>query len=1188
MPDLLPLPADLEAREEALDICRSFIVQAPAGSGKTDLLTRRILRLLAVVDQPEEILAITFTRAATAEMRSRVLRDLEAAVGRARTRSEDESRLPLAREAMANAERHDWDLLNHPERLRIETIDSLCLRITRGQPLLAGLAADLRPTDTPEQMHTLAARRTLEQLGGKDPAVDEALAYYLEMRDNRLSDCRSLLVQMLASRDQWAHAFPLSRAMSEEDWEEARAKLEAPFHREVRRVTEEAYRLLSAEPTLASELLSLANFACDHGNEDVAELAGIAELSRSFSIDHWKCICNLVLTKDNELRKRVQKPEGFPPEKTGGAAAKRAKERMDFLLAELRQMPRLADALRAIRDLPPARYTDHQWATLRNVFTVLRQAIAELKVIFSETGSIDFTEIGLQAQHVLATSSDRALAVGGNLRHLLIDEFQDTSRRQHELIASLLRAWEPGEGRTVFLVGDPMQSIYMFRQAEVELFTHVRERGIASLVDPEANAIPCEPIQLSVNFRSHQGLTEPVNQMFESICAEEPQPGAAAVRFAPATASQPAPCEPALHIHPQILGSADRNPTRDDFEAAKNREALDILQVLGRHLPAIEDAQRTGKEYRVAVLVRARTHLAQLVPLLRREHIPFRAVEIEHLSERQEMRDLLALTHALLHPMDRIAWLSVLRAPWCGLRLADLHRLTGSDDRESRYLSVLELIDRNAHLLSQDGQRRLSRTAAILRRALDLRWRQSESPSFSSWIERTWRTLGGPACVDAASGENARVFFSLLDAVGADGLAPATPEFRAEFDSLFAQPDPSLSERCGIQLMTIHKAKGLGFEVVLVPGLNRSAAADEKPLIVSLERMNPWQPGETEFLIAPIGNQGEDADPLFRWVRRQRQIRLEEERRRLLYVACTRARNELHLFGTASVRKSGTLAPPHTDNLLSVAWPALHQQFEAAARTPQPAPGRVLAFPTPGVLSDVAAVADPASDLKLRRVPADFETRPTAANVSTADPFTVSDTPSTDFIRPEASRQRRIIGSVVHALLQRLGPGLAQLSPDQLRTRANSLLRSAALSGETLKFATDAVTQMLIACAADPVCQWILAPHPESQSEASWSGIFPGQESRLQTLRADRVFRAGPAPRQAGSEFFWIIDYKTGPTMPGALLLASERALYAPQLAAYARALRALHGTEMDLRLGLYYPAIATLDWWEEKGRSGD
>ena len=1178
MTDFRSALEDRAAREAALDIGHSVIVQAPAGSGKTDLLTRRFLRLLSAVDQPEEVLAITFTRAATAEMRSRILRDLETVANGRDLPPEDRDRMTLARNALANAEERGWDLLNHPQRLAIETIDSLCLRIASGAPLLAGLSAGLSPVDHAEPLYALAARRTLEHLGGISPAVDSALAYLLDLRDNRLSDCESLIADMLAHRDHWAQAFPLSRAMSEEDWEEARSNLELPFFREQRRVLDEAYSLLASQPGIARQILDLAHYACSQGNEKLAKLAGVEEFSAATTVEQWCCVCELLLREGKVWRRTVNRNHGFP------AHDRQRKEAMLGLLRWLEHMPEILAALRAIHSLPPARYNEAQWATLRHVFTVLRQAVAELNAVFSESGNVDFIELNLNARHLLH-DPDRALSLGGNVRHLLIDEFQDTSRLQHEIVERLLRVWEAGEGRTYFLVGDPMQSVYMFRQAEVELFAHVAAHGIGPLDDPAAARIPCNPVTLSVNFRSHAGLADSLNRWFERICAEPSQPGAASVPFVRAIAKDPKPPGVFLEVHPQIIGAVGRTPALDETEEARNGEATEMLRILRRHLPAIEQARRAGQEYRVAVLVRARPHLAQLVPLLRRERLPFRAVEIEALNERQELLDLLALTRALSHPMDRIAWLSVLRAPWCGLRLADLHRLTGSDDRTCRSLSVPELIERHLLLLSEDGQQRLAQTAAILRRALDLRWRQSESPSFSSWIERTWRTLGGPACVDAAGYENAQVFFSMLDALPPGGPALSTAAFDAELSRLFAQPDPGVSERCGIQLMTIHKAKGLGFDVVILPGLDRLASSDKNPLVISLERISPWHAGQTEFLVAPIGAQGEDTNPLFRWVRKQRQIRFDEELKRLLYVACTRARKQLHLLGTAVATANG-VRPESKKSLLAVAWPALREEFEAVAQAPQAAqPGRVLAFP--GVLGEVAAVSDSQPSLILRRLPPGAEPPPAAENATAAGSLSLADSDVPEFRRPQGSREARIVGSAVHALLQRCGSELSRLSPADLRARAEALLRAFALTGEPLRSASAKVMPLLLACAADPVGQWILAPHPEAQSEASWSGVLPGDASRLRTLRADRVFRSGPAPLTEGADCFWIIDYKTGEATPGALFLATERELYAPQLAAYARALRALHGADTALRLGLYYPAIATLDWWEAETEPG-
>jgi ATP-dependent helicase/nuclease subunit A len=143
--DLKP-PADQRERAQTLDTQQSFLVQAPAGSGKTELLTRRLLKLLAEVDEPEEILAITFTIAATAEMRARVLKALHGAENPASS-DQDLEVAGLASAALANDKARGWNLLQQPQRLSILTIDAVCLTIAHETPLLSRLGGSLSPTD---------------------------------------------------------------------------------------------------------------------------------------------------------------------------------------------------------------------------------------------------------------------------------------------------------------------------------------------------------------------------------------------------------------------------------------------------------------------------------------------------------------------------------------------------------------------------------------------------------------------------------------------------------------------------------------------------------------------------------------------------------------------------------------------------------------------------------------------------------------------------------------------------------------------------------------------------------------------------------------------------------------------------------------------------------------------------------
>jgi ATP-dependent helicase/nuclease subunit A len=1165
------LADDLEQRALALDLSQTFIVHAPAGSGKTDLLTRRFLKLLAVVDEPEAILAITFTRAATAEMRSRVLKHLEEAQSSEPSTDEDE-RVTLARAALKNSESHGWRILEQPQRLNIETIDSLCLRIAHGQPLLSRMGGRLSPVERADLMYVQAARHTLGQLGGSDAALNAALSHLLALRDNNLRDCEKLIAGMLAQRDQWIRAFPLTGDLGEAEWDRVRSNLERPFRREVERGLGELYRLISTEPDVADELVEMADYAAGNCPEKFAALAGMEALPspEKLAVEQWERIADFLLTQGGEWRAGFTKANGFP---AGGAFEKAQKQRMQSLLGRLQEIQGLRDALEGLGQLPRLRYDEDQWETLRHLFMTLRRAVAELRVMFAEKNVVDFAELGIAARQVLTDAGDNPdllLALSGGLRHLLVDEFQDTSRSQFELIRLLVRAWDEGDGRTCFLVGDPMQSIYMFRQAEVELFGNVEQRGIVC----DEKTIGCGLVQLSTNFRSHAGLTEEWNEIFAAVFGTK-----APIPFAPSYASEPALMAQALRIYPQVIGAADQKVTLDDKERAHEREAEQVLEIVERHLPEIERARADGGEYRVAILVRARYHLAKIVRLLRQRGIAFRAVELETLAERQELLDLLSLTRALLHPMDRVAWLSVLRAPWCGLTLRDLHTLTGADNREWKRRPILELIDAHLHLLKADGQERAARTAGILKQALARRFEGLHAGSFSQWIERTWRSLGGPLCVDAAAYENAQTFFSMLDDVDPGGMACMTGDFDAELEWLFALPDPTVSERAGVQLMTIHKAKGLGFDVVIVPGLDRKSKWDDPPLITSLERTNA-ETVDDEILVAPIDARGGEKHPTYKWVQKQKTARQDEELKRLLYVACTRARRELHLLGTATMSASG-LRGGDKKSLLEVGWPAFEAKFQEAAMK-QSTP-KVVDFPLAQAkqgdlfdLFNLAAVAENKSPLKLKRLASLEGVRPRGKNVTVAS--THLRDAETELVRPEGSRRARVIGSAVHALLDRLSRGL---DPSALQEQARSLLRTAAFSGRALDEAMQEVMSAVENCRSDAVGRWILEPHPGAQSETSWTGWI---KDEMVTLRADRVFRGGPSPMDAGSEYQWIVDYKMSAPAGEAVeeFLAKQREVYAPQLERYAEALRLLEGRESLVRMGLYYPRIGRLDWWGE------
>lgn len=1251
---------DADARAVALDETKSIIVQAPAGSGKTELLTDRFLKLLSVVDEPEQILAITFGRAATAEMRTRVIQKLREADSRTHGESDSEGvvltggRLPElaassekpADAALRRSRHRGWKLLEQPQRLRIETIDSLCLWIAQRMPLITRQGGSMHPTDNADPLYRLAAERTLQQLGGLNEELNSALIVFLRLRDNNVQNCETLLVEMLKNRVQWGHLFLLS---GDVDWKEIRRNLEKPFQDEIHRVLGKVHALLSMNRAHAAELIELANYACgnlenEHEFQILAGLRALPDAIPEF-VRHWECLAQLLLVSNNKKktwRKGWDKNNGFPT-KEHPLFDPDAKDRVKALCGRLSAIPDLLETLSVVDTLPPATYTEEQWKLLLQLFTTLRYAVAQLKVVFADKNAVDFGELGLAAEMVLRapefpkenadqTSVEFALATGDRVRHLLVDEFQDTSRHQHHLLASLLRGWESCDGRTCFLVGDPMQSIYSFRQAEVELFGRVGRHGLTC----DGSVIELETVKLRTNFRSHAGLVEPLNEVFTSIFGE---PTPAAVGFTPSVAARVG-SGPSVHVYPDIFAGTKV----EDRRAARQRETDRVVSIVKSHMPAIRRALRTpGARFTIGVLVRAKRHAASIATALRAAGIPFRAVDLEKLDERQEVLDVLALIRALAHPMERIAWLSVLRAPWCGLEMRDLHALCGTDNLasgSSRNDSVLELLETRLELLTPDGQRRAKATRDVLLAALHPRNRLSATMSFAVWIERTWVGLGGPRCVDATGLENVQALFRMLDGMEERGVDLSPASIDSETAQLFAAPDPEAAARAGIHVMTIHKAKGLGFNVVVVPGLERPPANDRPSLLCWLQRTCAAEPAvgpADEVLVAPIGEKGQKQGKLYKWVQMQRDAREGEERKRVLYVACTRASEELHLLGAAT--KSGTgVKAGASKSLLATAWPALESAFVTAAVASEEDRASenivldrsqklvLVKHDATGAAEDVsevlqiAAVASeysaivPESGLRLRRLPIALEKEPPRENVTTTASFSISE-PEEDeieavdkatFERPEGSIEARALGIAVHALFEKAARLMDRgTAPSELRVslagpanriwmnQAASILRNngvakqaAAHDPRSLAALTKRVIEAVMAAVDDPVGLWILGSHPGGETETAWTGMLDGV---LRTLRVDRIFRAGSEPLSDGDDCLWIVDYKTASrtfesagnhSLEAEEFMRQERLKYQDQLQSYGRMLRLARGSSIEIRLGIYYPFMQRLEHW--------
>jgi ATP-dependent exoDNAse (exonuclease V) beta subunit len=969
--------ADQAQRDRALDPARSFIVQAPAGSGKTSLLVARFLKLLESAGQPEEILAITFTRKAAAEMKKRVL----AALG--------------DRAAQV------------AHRLKIETIDAFCMSLARQLPVLAKFGAPPGIAEDARELYREAAVRAVSDFG--NPQVARLLSHL----DNDVGKAAALVAAMLAKRDQW---------LRKTGHAPTRAELEAAFAAEREQLIDRAFLL---DPRASPEF------------------------------------ADSVLTQKGGWRKR---PKPAPADIVGNEP--------------------LRLALIALQKLPPERYSDPQWEALEAMLALLPLAAAELKLVFAARGQCDFTEIAQGAVRALGTPdepTDLLLALDHRIRHILLDEFQDTSISQWELLERLTAGWQPDDGRTLFVVGDPMQSIYRFREAEVQLFGKAQREGLPN--------VKLESLALTTNFRSQAGLVEWVNETFTHLLPRQWDEMSGAVPYSPAT---PDPAKPVLPGQATLWHApAD---TADEAETI-----VDLVR---------------GVEGDCAILVRSRTALAEIVPALKAAGIRYRAIEIEKLGEKQVVQDLYALTRALTHLADRVAWFAILRAPWAGLGLQQLS--AGFEGRKETVWEVVQEIPS------------LERFRAVLAPALTDRLRGT----LRDRVEGVWLALGGPACVgDATDLEDAEVYLDALEALEDAGEVDFA-RLAELLDELYALPDVAATER-DLQIMTIHKAKGLEFGTVIVPGLQRGPGKGDAPLM-------RWRElPDRSLLLAPIKETGAGDEPAYEYLKRLDREAEDTEATRLLYVAATRAKQRLHLF--ACPRK--TMPPKRS--LLECAWPVAQDVYGELVPPERADPGTATRAPT--VLRSLAA------DWQMPVTPL------SAAWTAPPDASSVDEEIEFSWARETA----RHVGTVVHRWLQRMAQdalqGWTPARVEDLRAHFAQELKRRGVQPSECAAAAGVVAEALTRTLADDRGRWLLGPHPEAASEYR---LRAWRNGMLSTHIIDRLIRDADGTR-------WVVDFKTS-RHEGAdveAFLDRERERYTGQLRRYL-------GVVGEARAGLYFPLL--------------
>ncbi len=845
---------DALARAEAADVRSSVIVQAPAGSGKTTLLVERLLNLLTVVGRPEEILAITFTRKAAAEMRDRVLLAIR----------DDNPRVAAIR---ARSEALGWRLEEQASRLRIQTIDSFATALVHRLPITSGFGADVRILDDAESLYREAVDRVFDELGPDSPLRAELIGL-LEVFDNDYARARASMIAMLRRRDQWLEvATSTLRAGPGVHDEQERGNVVAGaisdgIHSLHRSAIDDVTASLEGE-----QRIELAVNAA-HAAERLDRPWRYAELPDD--VDGWRFIAELITTRDGEPRARLGRHQGFNDARAANQSAKARLKALIDALSRDHLIPQLA----SLRDLPVTPMQPSEVKSIIAIATGLALCAIELEKLFRRERAIDFTELAFAAHRALGSAdapTDLALALDYQIKHVLIDEFQDTSAIQYRLFTRLLQEWQTNDGRTLFVVGDPMQSIYRFRDADVALFQRARRDGLGT-IHPRS-------IRLSRNFRSATALVDWCNDAFAGAFGDVEDPILGQVSFSPSVST--------------------RTNRSDDgcrtYVAAANDPGAEAA-ALARTVEQIRQAH-PGES--IAILARSRGHLAQVLPRLTQHGIPWVGTDIDLLAERPVITDMMSLARALSSDADRLAWLALLRTPFIGVSLRDLETIAQTEGN----LASAVRQGTHDHQMSEDARARLARIRPILQDAEARRGQQRVRP----WFEAAFIRLGGAdAYIDPDAMTQAQRFLELIDEGHARVLNLVALE--DSISRLFAQ---SSARPDAVVVMTMHRAKGLEFDHVLLPELHRVGRIDDPPPIL-------WRAQRDQLLLAV--QRIDNAGSLYRWLQLETHKRDANELIRVLYVAATRARHSLHLFATLEFDGNAWRAPP-ARSLLAPIWP---------------------------------------------------------------------------------------------------------------------------------------------------------------------------------------------------------------------------------------------------------------------------
>ena len=1038
MANLTQQPSDHQVRKKALGQ-GSFIVQAPAGSGKTSLLVKRFLNRLLEVKSPKEVLALTFTNKAAAEMAQRLKEALEG-------KSKDNEIKKIVEKISKHALKSKWDE-GYIDSLMIMTIDKLALRLIKQTPILSSSGVNFLTDEDPDDLYREAIRETITS-----NAENHLLFKYFDYDYHKLTE---QLLALISKRDQW---LPIVSGLLRSDDKNIEEIYGTYYTNELNIWVEEKIKPNFTNEDL-KELEIIVSYLADNKNIDRKD-----KLRSSINYEFWFYIRDLILTKSGkQIRKKIDTSSGFPATNVG----KEIKERL-LKLIELKN-----NKFNILIDFFNVTYHKNIvdiYPLITPFCLLLIDMVTRLNEKFKERRIIDFTQIMGNAVEALR-DTHLPLILDQNISHILVDEFQDTNESQLIFIELLTQNFAGNPDKSFFAVGDPMQSIYRFRKAEVEIFSRVQKSGISDL--------KLTSLFLKVNFRSNKNIIDWLNNSFSKAFPLIDDSDEGSVPYSSCESSNNN-LEGGMEL---IALTCDTKSKTAQYEA----EALYVLNL-------IKDTRKSNPDASIAVLTRSKAHLSELITLINKKDtsIPIDAIEMSKILSNQTFQDILCLTKALFDFSDRTNWIAALKSPWCGLSINDLVLLF-EKDHKSLVWELINNID-NTSRLDKNSARRLRSFVEVIRENIQYRGRISHR----YFVEGIWRQLNGEkSMVDSNDIQNIDLFLELLEEAS-EILSIDFIKLERLIENKFISK--TSIQKNSIKFLTIQKSKGLEFDHVIIPNLNKRTRNEESDLVLY------------DKSTLSIKNPGNDKN-LHSYHAYKERKRLDNEKIRLLYVAMTRAKNKCYLIGT--VKKEGDLVIPNSGTFMNILWPFFSDKFTEIA-TPEDENSFEKFIP------------------KLRRLNDNFYSGDKRYKRSI-------DTEELSFCYPNMSTDiQRFTGNIVHKYLEIIVK--KQLDIDKILCNkldyTESLYLGKNFKKKDIKIGLNLVKKSLEMLKKTSDGRWILNRYLADNSEVSY--LLESNNTTTQHI-PDRSF--------IENDIQWIIDYKT-PFSP-IKNLAVEAKKHLPQLRLY-------------------------------------